>query len=571
MSFTWFPSGATPDYLRMHIWERPPKTPQDVQAEYGDKFLSIELGGGNVVSVVEEHNTVTNRRVNTKIHHLPHADIIFDTGSKIECPELNAKRIELGFSLKRVGPYHHPETILAQHSDWWMASAHYMSPEKGNFCENVNALKREVGDTNFIYMCADSGGAQTKFRTANYVDPAHVIKVHNACAHTGMALDLATRRDKFTDKDFQCLPWVQRKHNRIFVAGMKAGAKEREEKGLPPLRLLNVIHGMTGDDFRFWYDVVNDKENFSGWAVSLDSDIEDYCIFRGCAVLWEKGVREEQVHLFGVSGPNMIPVMAWLGRFFPNLTSDSSSWIEGGRRRTYFYNERGMGKLEDLQLVASENDRHNGKDKREDQFGIPESRIPAKDGDPLPCQCEFCSMMKTFGALRASEMTYTALVAHNIFMIKEIVAYWNKCATEADNLEDYLKKIEVAFRETDGVQNRTSNRIKDMIRYVEKAMKDGPEAADEDKTFGSINERALRGMAKIQRKTNRPPLFETAKDRLSKIYRDKDGLIQGLSVPGSNMELLGYHLTDDEMGDLLAKYYGFDKDQVIAQLNKKAE
>lgn len=590
MAFSWFASGATPDYLRMYIWYRESKG-KNVKEEYPKSFLGSENSANIDVDIVEEHITLkkksgedSQRKVKTKIHHLteiegrPAVDVIFDTGSKIFDPKIVEKRIKDGYTPMPVGPYFPAsKTPLGEHisdksswmynetflkhltldrnnESWWMASAHYLKPDEEEFCERVG-----------IKMCADSGGAQTKFRTSNYVDPYHVIKIHNACAHTGMALDLATRRDCFTGSDFRVLPKIQKKHNDIFVKEMKAGKILREERGLPPLKLLNVLHGMTRKDFDNWYEAVKD-ENFSGWAVSLDSDKEDLCIFRGCTVIWEKWGKKdlgEQIHLFGVSGPNMIPVMAWLGNFFSNLTSDSSSWIEGGRRRTYFYNEDGTGKLEDIQLVAGENKKHNSSG-RFNLLTNPQKGLNAKkDEDLLPCKCPFCNLMGTWGALRSSEMTYTALVSHNILMIKEVVNFWNSIAIQPGmTLEKYLVEISKGFRDVDEEgrpldKNKTAVGIKEKVKYLDYAMNHNADEAD-----------ALFGCPAPKRSNKKRSLggIDLALDDIKK---DENGLLFGLSEIDSNMELIGLHLTDEELGDYLSEEFGFDKAQVIEKLGKK--
>ena len=602
--FQWMPSGATPDYLRMYIWYRESKDKKS-RTEYSpEAFIETQENvPGYLVDIFEEYITPSDkdgnpipkkdgsdskRKVKTKVHHLPYTpdrvdpytkqplgavDVIFDTGSKIFDTLINQKRVADGYTPIAVGPYYHGDqtwlkflTLDHNKESWWMASAHYLKADEEEFCEKVG-----------IKMCADSGGAQTKFRTANFVDPYKVIKVHNACAHTGMALDLATRRDSFTDMDFEVLPEVQKIHNDIFVKEMIAGRELREKRGLPPLKLLNVVHGMTGEDFRGWYEAVKD-ENFSGWAVSLDSDVEDLCLFRGCAVLYEKGIREEQVHLFGVSGPNLIPAMAWLSRFLPNLTSDSSSWIEGGRRRTYFYNDGGNGKLEDLQLTEGDNLKHNQAERIIGGLepAISKARYPdeallselRKDG--TGCKCVFCNLMGTLGGLRSSEMTYTAMVSHNIVMIKEIVDFWNNVASEKDmTLEKYLERIAKGFG--GDYKNRTYKSIKEKVEYVDYVMQHGPEEAD--KKFSPAPGRAsgrditLENGFVSRNKTNakRANLFKKIE-----VKRDPNtGLIFGLSEMGSNMELLGLHLTDEELGSILSKHFkNFDKEEVIKKLGK---
>ena len=392
MGYTWIPSGATPAFLQWHLWVREGK-------------------GGRI-----EHR--------------------LDAGSMIHDPSVQAARLKEGFTLRRIGPYFHHDTILRHHSEWWMASAHHLKPEEGRFAADAG-----------VKMLCDSGGWQIKSGASDYVDPHKVIEVYNACADAGMALDYPPRRDVDTTSEvFRILAKIQKGHNAIFLAKRREG-----------LELINVAHGVTGDQWRAWIESVNVPDGFQGWAISEDSDADPHCMLRGAAVLYRDfGVRDQRVHLFGISGPLQIPVAAWLGRFFPNLTSDSSSW-QGGRFGSYLYNSHGA--LRTLKIGRKS----------------PE----VADGIELHdyCQCEFCSVLGTFGAYRAKG-AYPALSAHSVIAIQSSVALWNDLATKVDRAE-YEREIRDRFSYPG--HKRKVDRPAKIIRqldYLEEAMAKGPEAAD---------------------------------------------------------------------------------------------
>ena len=423
MSFNWIPSGAVPEFLQFHISVREPK--------------------------VKGNNIRHSRIGESSLLQLPHADVLFDTGPIIFEKSLEARREAQGFDrLLRVGPFHHQDTVLKEYGPYFMASAHYIKPGAGRYA-------REAGVKAFL----DSGGAQLKFRKTSFVDPKEDIEIYNQSADVATALDVPSRtrlnqhRDvDLSRSDLEILALAQKNNNAIFAAG-----KTRED-----LLLMNVSHGCHGDDFRRYTDTVIDSVNFKGWALSFDSDVDPLCIWRGAVVLIrEYEAAGQWLHLFGVSAGENIPVMAWLGRTVPTLTSDSSSWIQN--MKFYRYQHNRYGRLESMVI---------GRD------------FTGKDTDLLApyCTCKFCQIMKTFGAYRelgpnkkdptsnTSNISYPALVAHNLIAIKESVQSWNDRAQRM-NLREYLAEIRHCF--PSGGRD-----IIQTIHYLECALANGPEYAD---------------------------------------------------------------------------------------------
>lgn len=493
MSFSWIPSGATPEFFNFHFWRKMKASHQ--------QWETLDF---SCKSITEQNpDNPAKKPVVTDILSMPHMEAIFDNGAR----KCQRDRTSEGYELIRVGPFNHPDTALNPHLDWVMASAHYLKPSNGNHAKQVG-----------LRLIADSGGAQIKFRTANYVDPHHVIEAYNACADYGMALDIPPRPgvDASNQKALKILARIQKKNNELFLA-----------KRRPDLGLLNVAHGTRSDDFRLWIDTVNDKDpnSFQGWAIGLDSDIPS--VFRGAAILYrEYGMKESSqwLHLFGVSGPVQIPAMAWLGRYIPLLTADSSSYLEGCRRRTYFQNHG--GKIHALALGT-------GKFCNFENTEFSSSSM-------LPCSCEFCSHMKYFGAFTSQDFdsSFSMIIAHNLVTIKQVAAQWNTLAQQMD-IKSYAKLVKRRVGATAAI----------LCEYVEACIVDGPEYAS--RTFnqflngsgsmyqGSIEERVSRQMTRV-------PIFM--------VGSKKSDEINGLGAPGSNLEVIGNYMNDEE---LLATYREF--------------
>lgn len=496
MSFFWLPSGMLKSYMHFNMWIRP--KPQSKQ------FANLDFS----VSEFEEPSATKIGKVQTtKILHAPHADFIFDNQSRTL-----KDRTEDGWYKFSIGPYEQG-SILQPKLDWVMVSAHYLKPEEGNFAKPFG-----------MRIACDSGGAQMKFGTARYVDPHHVIEVYNKCSDFGMALDVPPKAgiDGFNTKALRILARLQKKNNEIFLA-----------KRRPDLGLLNVVHGMKADDIRRWIDDVIDP-GFQGWASAWDDLSQIESIYRTTAILYrEYGLKEnpQWVHLFGASGPKTIPIMAWMGRYIPFLTADSSSFLEGAKRRSYFMNHGGS-----LKVVSCTN---FGKGKSFAESGFHESSI-------LPCCCEICSLVKYFGVLSKSQeftQSYPAIVGHNLMMIKQAADEWNTLASKC-TLEEYAQLVAKYVGKDSAM----------FVRYADACFTDGPDYADKHFSNFLVNGGSSMDAASVDMRTKqqmtRVPMFSSTKG-------NGTDNIQGLGVQGSNLELIGGYLSPEELTSTLREF-GFD-------------
>ncbi len=409
MPYRWMPSGTDKNYLPMNVWERLKKPTRD--------------------PVVFDEET--------KILHLPHVDLIFDTARRAELER--ESRVKAGFHLRQFGPY----------TDWVMDSAARpsLTPRVGNYAESVG-----------VKMCCDSGGFSLKvpkegYSWLNWVDPLSVIQKYNACADVGMALDAPPRLGVKPSIGLEVSPTVlsilarmQRENSKLLIA-------EKNDH----LQLVNVAHGVTLDDYKRWIDTVNDPEHFIGWAVACDVDgpdpvtgLKQASIFRGAAMLYhDYKIRREWLHFFKVSGQAEIPVVAWIGKYLPQVSSDSTSWLCGGDHQ-YKYNENGRLR------------------------GLSKERLEAVSGNLREyCQCEVCEVMESFVSIQNTDQgntkAYRAINLHNLITIKEVVDYWNEQAERLD-FKAYFALVEDLFG--------PEHRVISLLNYLECAMQHGPAYAD---------------------------------------------------------------------------------------------
>ena len=341
-----------------------------------------------------------------------------------------------------LGPYSHPDNMLAGYSPWWMTNPvdlQALDPMRDGSYRQFEKFAEAGG----VRLWSDSGGWPIKSGVRDWVDPRRVIEFYLQCAHRGMALDIPPRRDQDVTRFFlDGLAQAQSKNNAVMLAGKR-----------PDLELINVLHGNRLDHQRLWVDRVI-SPGFMGWATALDTDLPDPIVgvegiapIRGSALLFhEYGHRTGIMHLFGMSGQAMVPVAAWLGRFFPELTSDSTSWIP--KDCSYALNRD--GKLTSI------------------RYG---KNVKGRLTDPLPCRCEFCRLIGTFGRMQDENgnAVRPLVAAHNIVTIMAVVDYWNELARTLDfpAYREAFKKRVVQWKEA--VQ---------LLDYANDAMELGPALAD---------------------------------------------------------------------------------------------
>lgn len=324
--------------------------------------------------------------------------------------------------------------------DWVLTSAHLTE----NTAEEM--FSRKAG----LKMLMDSGGAQIKFGKATYVDPHHVIECYNKYADIGMALDIAPRpsvdvRDLET---INILANVQKKNNEMFIREMR-----------DDLEILNVAHGISSRDIRAWADTVARSE-MPGWAIGLDMTTHaPASVFRTAGILYhEFGLKDSQrLHMFGMSGLTWIPAMAWMGKYVENLTSDSSSWLEGSRRRMFVTIGR----------------QHVSKTTFGDCLG---DMLPITA--PIPCSCEVCALLRWLHPYsdRAAQKNYFFLNFHNLIAYQEVATMWNTIASNSNNLAEYTEHLRAHFL-TDS-RKWYYNRILSVCTYIDIAFKEGVDVAD---------------------------------------------------------------------------------------------
>jgi len=344
-----------------------------------------------------------------------------------------------------VNPYEF-NSIAGKQNKFGLFSAHN--------AENLANKDRDSWCTNKdIKIIVDSGGFQLVAGTSRYVDPKKVIKCYNACADFGIALDIPPRYVDWGNRDIlDAMILAQLKNNKIF-----------SEHKSPDLKLLNVAHGITLEEIRYWAKKVYNK-NFYGWAMPADNRAVKITSIRAVLVgLLEMPKENSQhFHILGVSAKTWMPALAWLGKY-TKLTSDGSNHIHTAIRARLMEVFSPDGKITQYRMGDTPL-RKSGTDR------IDVDIIDYEHESILPCSCPICHSVKFTKIYKFSNYTKmpTLLSIHNLHTNQNYAAYWNRLAKTL-SVKEFIAKIEKHIKNQEIVQ---------AVEYIEYAMKHGLDKAE---------------------------------------------------------------------------------------------
>lgn len=323
-----------------------------------------------------------------------------------------------------------------------------------------NGIQMGLDNRDFIRndihkVIGDSGGAQLKFGVTPYVDPYEVIEWYNKVPDIGMALDVAPRPcdntvEGWKNPIMRACAEVQKQNNRI----MEAHKGDR-------VKLLNVIHGFDYEQQTAWADtVMNDA--FDGWAVGAESK-NMFSNF----LMMANAIRElpgTHYHMFGVASPLRVPVMAWMGKYVPDFTSDSTKYMLGIHGRSFF-NMDMYGKLYDVELGNR-------------------AKFPRAWGE-IPCQCTLCKAVKYWQFYGIDDTIFGHLLSHhNAYAFGKYSRFWSDIA-ERVSLEEYIAYFRNAMFSGSSVKNKSLAGVELQLRGVDMCIVEGRDEAI--RIYGSGN------------------------------------------------------------------------------------
>jgi len=181
--------------------------------------------------------------------------------------------------------------------------------------------------------------------------------------------------------------------------------RNRENDGL---KLLKVLHGSDAKRFIYWFKRMEDVK-MDGVCISPTISKDPFQVVFQLAYLLDRLEDEERTYLHILVGSprEMLPVVAYAGKFFKLTTFDSSTPYVGQKFREY---------------IVSFNPRIKLNVKRD-------SELSTADVE-LPCNCPVCRKFRTFKDLVSS---YHGLTLHNLYKYLELVHLIDRAAGIGEN------------------------------------------------------------------------------------------------------------------------------------------
>lgn len=271
-----------------------------------------------------------------------------------------------------------------------------------------------------VQLMADSGGYSI-FTQGGDISPVDVLRWQEKNSDIAFSLDLPPARSENTTRcspgkviyhnidKFEENAEISRKNNIIF----------QENRTTDKLKIYNVIHGYNLETMNLWWDYVTPGIDFEGYATGAKPAtnilLQALCIM----FLYNKGVRKN-IHLLGISGITVIPLIVWASQYIDNISFDSTSYGYGARTRAYVYPEK-------IRYYT--------------HFG----RKYATKKHPMSkiyCNCPICKDFDTPEYFIKSDITWPGMLLslHNLWCVKQYVEELENAVGDKDKFFELVKQ-----------------------------------------------------------------------------------------------------------------------------------
>ena len=296
-------------------------------------------------------------------------------------------------------------------------------PEQKSMLLNAYAIKKSEkfkrilsdGLENYLrfkgIFFVDSGGLQSRLYNIQ-IDPLEILRIQEK-----LGADIAATLDSpvLANDNISAINHAEQIKATVRNAVTALNHRERED-----MRLYAVIHGNDIKVMINTIDYLKKRGDFDGYAVGgLIFKRSDFRSLIDLTIALRKRAGEKPLHVFGLGGQLMIPLLTYLGVD----SFDSSSFLSAGSNRVYFAPEYGATEFRELKPLHM-----------------------------LPCVCPVCSK-NTFEEIRSQRRL---IGMHNLWMIAYELRKL-KMHIQENDLETYLDYrfmnnplIKVAFKYAKG-------------------------------------------------------------------------------------------------------------------------
>jgi len=289
--------------------------------------------------------------------------------------------------------------------DSLLISAFYGMKWKTNFRKFFN-----IPDSTFIM--GDSGGFQNLTQNAN-LNCLEVLRWQENNCDSGFVLDypLLSSLSLKEKKEYQ--------HKTIDNAIYMHKNRKNDK-----FKLYAVVHGHNEKDVDYMIDLyknVIDISNFDGIGVGVARNVTNlkFTIKLIVTMIYKLKTFNKNMHLFGISGLNIIPLIAYLQtKVNFNITFDSSSYGCGAIRKEYWV-DYGRHTLE-----FSEKNMSSIKN--------------------LPCNCPVCSTCTVEDMKKSGSISGGLIYLHNLY---QITSFIKQIYSLVNDNESFFKYIKLNYKE----------------------------------------------------------------------------------------------------------------------------
>lgn len=302
-------------------------------------------------------------------------------------------------------------------SAWWELDWQKAAVEELTY---RGALRMRPGTV----VMGDSGGFQA-YKKGIALDVPKTLDWMTSTCDCGMAFDIPPDTYKDSSGRRRVSPMsVYKEKTAESLRNNEAAAKILSDMGKSDFPIYNVMHGATLEKRHYWYQHMKDLP-FSRVASVIGNRASAIGQAFGLCHLLSEGYTNA-VHVLGIGGFYVTPMLVYLADYFDEITFDSSSYGQCGIYRKYFWNERIMP------LGRSQ-----------DNYSFQFQKQVVEQG--LPCDCKICNLVNKHGVevLWADGSIGGALViAHNLRVTIDHLALYKSKYKELgrEGYKNYLQR-----------------------------------------------------------------------------------------------------------------------------------
>jgi len=282
------------------------------------------------------------------------------------------------------------------HYDSMLVSAFY-GIKIPNYREKYNIPRK--GFT----LIGDSGGFQVANVEGATMNPANLARWYNENVDKGFILD--TPIVKYDPHHKKSMPFD-------FETALNRTYHDTETMmKITEVPLYGIMHGHNKEQLNAWWKKMSDF-HFDAWCGGAKPASDPMLQALMCMQLKEFDIK--RVHILGVSGFSVVPVLAYASKYFDFLSYDSGSYGEGAMFKAYRFPQNPQAKT---------------------YFGRNE-KVHLKT---LPCDCEICRWAEPEMLYKEDSLSGALISLHNLIIYIRYNQFMKSIVKDEDYFRQYLQ------------------------------------------------------------------------------------------------------------------------------------